>query len=573
MVLFTRNALAATLSGLLVLGASSQAASAPSRSGTDQLIVRFDADVIGGRAEANRLSTALGKTLNFVRKTASGRVIFQVASDEADKDHSLRAMRGLAKAIQRLPGVVYAEPDILLTAFAEPNDPLFPTYQWHYYGPGDNEAGGVNAVAAWNLLGSGSDTPITVAVLDTGITDHADLNANVIAGRDMISFTSLSNDGDGRDDDPSDPGDYTATESSSWHGTHVAGTIGAVTNNAVGVAGVGYDRVKIMPVRVLGTGGGALSDVADGIVWAADNGARVINMSLGAAELCTANSVMQQAINYAVSLDVSVVVAAGNNNADSTAYTPAGCANVISVAAVNRAGGKASYSNFGSKVDLAAPGGDSSNPASIGTYIVSTHNAGTTSPGAAGYAGMAGTSMAAPHVAGVAALLYAENSSLTPAEVEAILIDSARPFAQTCNGCGSGIADAARALNVSSPTTPEEPVLEAPASPFLSTTLESGSGPLTLSWLSVDGATGYELEVSVLKRKGFSSYTSLGPVTSSGDIYSYSYTPAAGTYLYRVRASNSAGSSAWTESNEITIQSSTTDSGSGSGKCNPKRGC
>src|SRR5690606_34967652 len=260
---------------------------------------------------------------------------------------------------------------------------------------------------------------VVVAVLDTGITNHSDLNANVLPGYDFISDVNVAGDGNGRDSNAADPGDYQGGSSSSWHGTHVAGTIAAVTNNNSGVAGVAFGA-KIVPVRVLGRGGGYLSDIADGIVWAAGgsvggvpgnpNPAEVINMSLGGAGSCSSS--YQSAINSAVSRGTTVVVAAGNSNANVSGYNPGNCSNVVSVASTDRAGARSSFSNYGSLIDVSAPGSD----------IASTVNTGSTTPSTAGYSLMSGTSMAAPHVAGVAALIQsAAGGNLTPAEVEAVL--------------------------------------------------------------------------------------------------------------------------------------------------------
>ncbi|MEE7566353.1 S8 family serine peptidase, partial [Xanthomonas sp. Kuri4-3] len=181
-------------------------------------------------------------------------------------------------------------------------------------------------------------------------------------------------------------------------GTHVAGTIAAVTNNAVGVAGTAYNA-KIVPVRVLGRCGGYTSDIADAIVWASGgsvsgvpanaNPAEVINMSLGGSGTCS--TTYQNAINGAVSRGTTVVVAAGNSATNVSSSVPANCANVIAVAATTSAGAKASFSNYGTGIDVSAPG----------QGILSTLNSGTTTPGNASYASYNGTSMAAPHVAGV----------------------------------------------------------------------------------------------------------------------------------------------------------------------------
>jgi serine protease len=228
----------------------------------------------------------------------------------------------------------------------------------------------------------------------------------------------------------------------------VAGTIAALTNNGAGVAGVAYGA-KIVPARVLGKCGGYTSDIADAMIWASGgtvsgvpanaNKARVLNLSLGGSGAC--DTTTQSAINSARSRGAVVVVAAGNSNVDAANASPANCAGVIAVAAVGRTGGKASYSNYGAVVDVAAPGGDA------GAGILSTLNAGTKAPGADNYAYYMGTSMATPHVAGVAALMLSKNPNLTPDDVEAKLKSTARAFPAACPGCGTGIVDAAAAVN------------------------------------------------------------------------------------------------------------------------------
>jgi serine protease len=354
--------------------------------------------------------------------------------------------------MQSASNIEYIEEDRIMQIMATPSDPQY-NNQWHYY----ESTGGLNLPTAWN---SSTGSGVVVAVLDTGITNHPDLNANMLPGYDMISDAGIANDGNGRDSNPADTGDATAANecgagrparSSSWHGTHVAGTVAAVTNNGVGVAGVAYNA-KVVPIRVLGKCGGFTSDIADGMIWAAGgsvpgvpnnpNPADVLNLSLGGGGSCDATS--QAAINQAVSLGATVVVAAGNSNQNVSGSTPANCNNVVSVAAVGRNGGRAVYSNFGNLVDVAAPGGDQSTGTSDG--VLSTLNSGSGAPAGSVYRYYQGTSMAAPHVAGAAALLYSLTSNIAPAAVESILKSTARNFPSSCSGCGAGIVDAAAAV-------------------------------------------------------------------------------------------------------------------------------
>jgi serine protease len=341
--------------------------------------------------------------------------------------------------------VLYAEPDHKVRAFATATDPLY-TSQWHYF----EATGGLNLPSAWDVsTGSG----VVVAVIDTGVRAHVDLADNLLSGYDFISTSSVANDGGGRDADANDPGDGCNGARSSWHGTHVAGTIAAVTNNGEGGAGVAYDA-KILPVRVLGCGGGYTSDIADAMIWASgttvgaatapSQPARVLNLSLGGRHSCSTTT--QSAINQARANGAVVVVAAGNSNESASLHSPANCANVVTVAATGRTGGRAYYSNYGTKIDVAAPGGDQSSGSANG--VLSTLNDGYSTPGNDSYGYYQGTSMATPHVAGVAALMLARNPSLTPDEVEVLLKTTARPLPRTCSvGCGKGIVSASAAVN------------------------------------------------------------------------------------------------------------------------------
>ena len=402
------------------------------------------------KALVDRAGQQFGMLLKESHSIATGARIFKL-----DRKVSLADAAQLAADLKsRDASVEYAEPDRMMHPLFTPNDSMY-SQQWDYF----EATGGMNMPAAWDKsTGSG----IRVAVIDTGYRPHADLSGQILAGYDFISDTAVSNDGNGRDSDASDPGDWVAAgecgtgqpaENSSWHGTHVAGTIAALTNNGTGVAGVAYGA-KIVPVRVLGKCGGYTSDIADGIIWASGGTvsgvpniaarAQVINMSLGGSGAC--DTTTQNAINSARSRGTVVVVAAGNESQNASNSNPANCAGVIAVAATNRSGGRASYSNYGTIVDVAAPGGDT------GAGILSTLNAGTTSPGADSYASYMGTSMATPHVAGVVALMLAKNPNLTPDDVESRLKSSARPFPASCSGCGAGIVDASAAVDAAAGT-------------------------------------------------------------------------------------------------------------------------
>jgi len=415
---------------------------------TDRLIVKYKAGTVAASransqamARAHEAANRAGVQMSYLRTNAFGAHVMKL-----DRLLEVGEVQALASEVARADlDIEFAEPDHRVHAMYTPSDPGY-SLQWHYQDP----VGGINAPLAWDKTVGGG---MLVAVIDTGYRPHADLAANIIGGYDFISDTFNANDGNGRDSSPLDPGDWVSANAcggthpartySTWHGTHVAGTVAAVTNNGLGVVGVAYGA-KVVPVRVLGRCGGYDSDIADAITWASGGSvsgvptnpypARVLNMSLGGPHSC--NSTWQAAINGARSRGAVVVVAAGNDSTDASGHEPANCAGVIAVAATNSGGARASFSNYGAVVDLAAPG----------TSVYSTANSGSTTPGVDTYEYKAGTSMATPHVAGVAALMLSWNGTLTPDQVESKLKSSARAFPGSCVQCGAGIVDANAAL-------------------------------------------------------------------------------------------------------------------------------
>lgn len=411
---------------------------------TDRLIVHYRTNNSTGRSRALGATTpnALAQMGMRARKSHTNSLGAQVYQLDTPMSRSALATVA-AELMTRDANVLWAEPDARAQALATPNDPRYPE-QWHY----QSGAGGLNLPSAWDIAtGQG----VVVGVVDTGVLAHEDLSDNLLTGYDFISSASMANDGDGRDGNASDSGDGCSSGHSSWHGTHVAGTIAAVSNNGIGVASVAWNA-KILPVRVLGCGGGYTSDIADGMLWAAgvsvsgttppNQAAKVLNLSLGGQGSCP--STFQAAINAVRAQGTVVVVAAGNSNADARNFFPANCAGVISVAAVGPRGTRASYSNFGAGVDVAAPGGNMSAGTTAG--ILSTYNSGGSTPATDNYNYLQGTSMATPHVAGVAALMLGRNPSLKPDEVEVLLKSSARAFPVACAGCGRGIVNATAAV-------------------------------------------------------------------------------------------------------------------------------
>lgn len=399
-------------------------------------------------ADAAAKGEKAGEDVDFERRLGTGAALVGLGSGLTGAD-----VADVVAEYRSDPQVAYVVPDRLNTAKADPDDTEY-AKQWDLF----EATAGMNVPAAWNTA---TGTGVTVAVIDTGYVAHSDLAANIVGGYDFIADTAVSVDGDGRDSNPADPGDHYAAgecgagvpaSNSSWHGTHVAGTIAAVTDNGKGIAGVAHGA-KISPVRVLGKCGGYDSDIIDAITWASGgtvsgvpantNVAKVINMSLGGDGACT--SATQSAINAAVSRGTTVAVAAGNENDNVANHSPGNCNNVISVAATNRTGAKASYSNYGSLVDISAPGGQTSTGTANG--ILSTLNSGTKTPSTESYAYYQGTSMATPHIAGLVALMKSANSSLTPAQIETAVKSNARALPGACSGgCGAGLADAARTV-------------------------------------------------------------------------------------------------------------------------------
>ncbi len=352
-------------------------------------------------------------------------------------------------------------------------DPMF-YHQWYLTGKY-----GINAESGWAFnkgsYQSGAKTNrVTVAVLDTGYTAHPDLDNQYVKengqvyGYDFVSNLSkgsncqrpgactvshATNDSNGWDSNPADPGDYIVSSnySSSWHGTHVTGLIAAQANNGIGTTGVAPDA-QILPVRVLGPEGGLSSDLAAAITWAvglpvpqfaADNSfttvppinlhpAQVINISMGTSGPNYCDSATQAAVDAAKAAKVTIVTAAGNSLMEATNSYPGNCIGTINVGATSSVGDRAVYSNSGPGVDVSAPGGDATQTANTDSdaagMILSTINTGTRGPLAADYGYEEGTSMAAPLVAGVVALMYAAHPGLTFEQAATIIINTATPF-------------------------------------------------------------------------------------------------------------------------------------------------
>jgi serine protease len=354
-----------------------------------------------------------------------------------------------------------------------PDDPLFPkgqtanslaAGQWYLRAPTADVPAAANIVGAWATTQGSAD--VVVAVLDTGIrAEHPDLVGKVLPGYDFVSDTPTANDGNGRDADASDPGDWiTSAENasgtfqgcgpaeSSWHGTQVAAMIGANTNNGIGMAGAA-PLVMLLPVRVLGKCGGYDSDIIAGMRWAAGlsvagapantHPARVLNLSLGSPGACSA--AYEQTLSEVNAVGAVVVVSAGNEGLG--VNTPARCGGAIGVGGLRHLGSKSGFASLGHQLAISAPAGNcvndvDANPSLPCLYsMLSATNTGTTGPVSATYTDAfnyeLGTSFSAPQVAATAALMLSVRPTLTPPSVRSLLQRTARPFPSS--GADSGV--------------------------------------------------------------------------------------------------------------------------------------
>jgi serine protease len=398
-------------------------------------IVHF-ADAASARAarELSRDAWSAGADVpRYVRSLAAGGEVFQLTSGNEAK-------------FVAFPGVISVEEDLLHTPDTIV-DSLWKR-QWYMHDP----KVGIDAEVAWKYTkGAGA----IVAVLDTGITPHPEFDGQLLPGYDFISDPDAARDGDGRDADPtdmgnwSDPGECHSSEgkASTWHGTHMAGLVVARAGNRAGIIGLAPEA-KLIPVRVLGRCGGRASDIADAIVWASGGHVPgvpslakrvdVINVSMGTSGACVSS--LRHAIEQARSRGTVVVTSAGNDQKNANTNTPANCPGVVSVAALGRDGGRAWYSNFG-QVTLAAPGGNLGDRGM--DDILSTWDIGKRGRERSVFGYRGGTSVAAPLVTALVALMRSADPDIGVDEVTAQLIDNARPLPGRCpRGCGAGLMDA-----------------------------------------------------------------------------------------------------------------------------------
>lgn len=485
-------ALGAVTAVVLPLGLAQTAQGAPRRHldpapETDGVIVKVRTGVVNEPVSdaADAAMPADAEVATIERRGSAFSII------RADRALKRTEAQKVASALEQRSDVLWAEPNARVTIAAAPpiitDDPMFGdlTNLWDSREPGNPDVvaqlgennfpvGGYSAKAPSLWRSTRGTSNVVVAVVDTGAVEHPDLTSRVVGGHDFVSRsvslggTRLNDghDGNGWDSNWRDAGDYNdiyvgcGSPTSSWHGSHVAGTVAAADDNAEGVVGVAPD-VRLLAVRVLGVCGGTVADIVAGIRWAAGlpvtsndpdnpapplnpNPADVINLSLGGSGPC--GNAYQDAIDAAVAAGTTVVAAAGNNNS-STITPPGNCNNTITVVSTSEYGSRAAYSNHGNGADVAAPGGDyATNP---GRQIWSTVDVGGTTPAGPGYNQYQGTSMATPLVAGAIALLYSLGP-VTPGDAELVVEDAVAPFPPSVGNacaapdCGTGILDLSR---------------------------------------------------------------------------------------------------------------------------------
>jgi serine protease len=519
-------------------------------------------------------------------------------------------------ALRNDPDIEFAEPDHWVKAEAyTPNDPLFSdalvhlgqSYESQWYLKGAQPAA-IRASTAWDITRGGTSPTaptVVIAVIDTGVRrDHPDLAGKLLSGYDFVSVPAVANDGDGWDTDPSDPGDFvSATDltvppfnnqdcevsNSTWHGTRVAGLIGANTDNGTGIAGTGFN-VGILPARALGKCGGNASDVIAAMYWAAGlavppsylgssslpvnaNPAQILNLSLGSEDACSA--AYGTAVADITAHGVLIVASAGNEG--TRVGSPANCPGALAVAGLRHAGTKVGYSNLGPEVGIAAPAGNcvfvllQTDPC---VYALNTTtNLGAQSPGANGYsrptqfqdtAGTQqptyGTSFSSPLVAGAAGLMKAVNPALTPSLITARIKESARSFPAAsidaitpppactlpsvtplqnaeciCNTqvCGAGMLDAAGAVVAA----------QRPAALASVSGLAGGARRITLDGSRSAAATGRAIANYLWSVDAVSGGAATPSINSPDQALASVSAPSSGSYVLRLTVTDNLGDS------------------------------
>jgi serine protease len=549
--------------------------SAAAQPGTIQILVKLRSTAATSRLQAQaatnvvkELATRSNLTLKQSRQITTGLHLMQVVSAQGETTAATLARLRADSTVES------AELDQRRYAHAMPNDPLY-VNQWYEQ---NAQPAAIDATTAWDTTTGRGD--IVIADLDTGIRyDHPDLGtsggARLLAGYDFITDPLIANDGNGRDADASDPGDWITSadaatsaftgctvEDSSWHGTRTAGILGAVTNNSTGIAGISWGP-KILPVRVLGKCGGLDSDILDGMRWAAglhvagvpDNThpARIINMSLGGSGACT--SAEQTVIDEVVAKGVLVVVSAGNEGGP--VDSPANCVGVAGIAGLRQAGTKVGFSSLGPQVALSSPAGNCVNASGACLFSIDTTiNTGTTGPVASGYTDQLnpnlGTSFSAPIVSAIAALMTSVNSNLQAPQLIARLKEGSKTFpvssdttvpschipassadvqAVECNcttqTCGAGMANAPGALKAAlRPIT----AVAVPA-------MVAAGQNVTLSGTGSAAACGHTIVGYAWTNVGNSTNAIQGANTASATVVA----PASGSFTVRLTVTDDAG--------------------------------
>jgi serine protease len=608
---------------------AAHAAPTPPGAASARVIVKFKADSTLLRKQA----ASAGERHAAQAQALGARVGLPLAAGHGIADRmqvvfaSGMSSEALAARLAQEKDVEYAVPDRRKRRAEVPLDPRYLTVpvaaqtggpesgQW-YLRPPTSTVSAINAETAWNLT-TGSPS-VVVAVLDTGVRfDHADLGrvsngGNLLDGYDMISDVPTANDGDGRDSDASDPGDFLTQAdidsgefdpcaaddiaASSWHGTQMSAIVGALTGNNVGMASVGRS-VRVLPVRVLGKCGGFDSDIVAGMLWAAgivepgsglptnNSPASVINLSLGGGGVCT--QLYADAVAAVRAAGVTVVASAGNG-AGQAVSEPANCEGVIGVAGVRHEGDKAPYSDLGPEVSISAPGGNCVNDVYLNPNlpclypILSASNGGELAPVSDAAGGSIytdafnyaiGTSYSAPLVAGTAALMLSARPELSPTEVRRLLMGSARAFPvyqslPTCHApdgseqlqcncttdtCGAGMLDAAQ--SVAAALGPIVRIGVTPAQPLAGSLLT-----LTSDQTSVLGGrsiTGYQWTLV----DGGGIVSALAGATTA----SVTTTPiGGGVFVVSLAVTDSTGATG-TQTVEVTVAGDPPSSGGGGG--------
>ncbi|ANJ73491.1 MprA protease, GlyGly-CTERM protein-sorting domain-containing form [Ralstonia insidiosa] len=472
-----------------LMGGPPAVAATPQPQYTGDLIIKWRDDTSGTRKTLSAAES--GNRLLSVAQTAGSTLqVKRTLGTQAQLMHTgltdATSIEATAAKIAQDGRVAYVVPDRILRPNTIPNDPLFAT-QNNLASP-TLVPGGINAAAAWSITQGSSS--IVVAVVDTGYTDHPDLSGKILPGYNFISDPARAGNTTGRGTDAHDLGDIvTAADvpnisgcttsdisnpaKSSWHGTEVSSVLAANTNNALDIAGVGWNT-RIVPVRVSGKCGALLSDTVDGMLWAGGiavsgvptnaNPARVVNVSLGSTGACSAAE--QDAVNRLASIGTTVVAASGNEAAQN-ADAPANCTGAIAVTAHVDSGENASYANVGSQVALSAPGGGCANSQATSSGCTGTtsviqadSNDGAQTLGNYVVKSVAGTSFSTPEVAGTIALMLSVQPQLSNAQILAGLQQTARPHpsgtycAVNTGVCGAGLLDTAGAVGYAQRTTP-----------------------------------------------------------------------------------------------------------------------